>query len=188
MRKELEKLYREVDGCMRCEDTLGAKGILSRFGFPPREKYVAVVVGSEPGQRAFTHGRMTPEDYVKVFSPFAKNTNKAKLFFRDMAEAGLPYESFFFTNAVKCPVSKQAAKTCFARCGAYLEKQISAIHPAFIVLWGTAPGYLRMSEAACGEILSGTLFGVPTITINHPQGATLAYRQQVVGAVRRLFK
>ena len=123
--------------------------VLPRSGFPPSDIYEVVIIGAEPGPEA--KGVMTPAEYKKKFMPGTKNKNRVRLLFEDLESAGLPICRFFYTNAVKCPSKpkgkKSKSRKCFQNCETYLEKQLTAINPKLLIVFGSAATLLRIKRA-----------------------------------------
>lgn len=94
-----------------------------------------VLVGEAPGYR---------EDEIK--KPFA---GKAGQYLDSvLAEVGLPRQSVYITNAVKCrpPENRTPTKTELKACNPYLQRELEILSPEFVVPLGNAA-----LEATLGE-------------------------------------
>lgn len=185
--KKLLAIHCEIRKCQKCRPSLLRRNQnIPRSGFPASDKYVAMIIGAEPGGSAQGHPR--PEEYLSRFAPECGNRNKARLILQDLKDAGIDWSLFFFTNAVKCPATKRQAEKCFAKCREFLDRQIRALSPQFIVVLGTATHYMDLPTANADSIRDSNYLGVPIISVRHPQGATMLYRQRVVRAIRARMK
>jgi len=181
LKEELRKLHKEIWECRKCDYILGLSKIRPRSGFPAEDSYRAMIVGAEPGLIA--EGKPSPEEYKQMFCPGAKNANKARLIFKDIDEAGLDWNQFFFTNSVKCPATKSQAKRCFANCSQFLERQIRSVKPKVLIVMGTAAKHLQLPQAGKDKIRQSIFLGIPTFCIRHPQGARTDYRRRVLDGI-----
>jgi uracil-DNA glycosylase len=183
MKTALRKIHCRIRNCNRCRDILGEK-VLPRSGFPPDNRYRAMIIGPEPGTGAT--GMMTPSQYMKRFMPGARNYNRVRLLFEDLKTVGIDYAIFFYTNVVKCPADpgKGQSKKCIVRCKGHLETQIEAIQPKLIVVIGSAAKYLGLKQALKDSIEDGRYAGVLTLIIRHPQAASRTYRQKVARRIK----
>lgn len=180
MSDSLQIIHRAVWDCRKCAGILNNEQILPRSGFPTNGEYQAMVVGAEPGQRALSVGRPTPEQYRALFAPGARNTNKARLIFEYLQRAGVDWDQFFYTNSVKCPAQAGAqSRRCWINCQDYLQRQMQVICPKIVVVMGNAAANLGFSKASKGEFYKTELFGFPILVMTHPQGATTEYMNRV---------
>ena len=102
----LPDIHDAVSRCRRCAGILDERRIIPRSGFPPTGDYVALVIGCEPGQAA--EGRPTPEQYrIRFDWRTPNNRNTVRLLFKAIHEAGVDWETLFYTNAVKCPATPE---------------------------------------------------------------------------------
>ena len=186
MKNQLRIIHRTVKKCNKCKRILKDR-VLPRSGFPSRCIYKAVIIGAEPGPRA--KGLMIPTEYEKKFMPGAKNTNTVRYLFEDLKSADIEYREFFYTNAVKCPAkTKSDSRKCFDECETYLKKQLMAINPQFLVVFGSAAKLLRLKVAKKNSIEMDTYEGFPAIIIRHPQGASKNYRMKVTKIIKGNLK
>ncbi len=102
-----------------------------------------------------------------------------RLLFKAFHEAGVDWETLFYTNAVKCPAKPKLAPTCYSRCRDFLQAQIEALNPRIIVVLGRAADRIGVPRAPKGQIIECTFEGRPCIVVTHPQGATSAYLAEV---------
>jgi len=186
MKNQLRIIHRTVKKCNKCKRILKNR-VLPRSGFPSRCIYKAVIIGAEPGPRA--KGLMTPTEYEKKFMPGAKNTNTVRYLFEDLKSADINYREFFYTNAVKCPAQTKAdSRKCFEECEVYLKKQLMAINPKFVVVFGSAAKLLHLKRAKKDSIELDNYEGFPAIIIRHPQGASKNYRKQVTRIIKNKLR
>jgi hypothetical protein len=183
MNEGMIKIHKTVSQCSRCAGILNESRIIPRSGFPPTGKYDAMVIGCEPGQSA--EGHPTPEQYKERFDWGApKNRNTVRPLFKAIHEAGVDWNTLFYTNAVKCPATPAQASLCYVKCGVFLQKQIQALNPRVIVVFGRAADIIGVGRVARGEIGDCSCMGHPCIIATHPQGATRAYLARVGQHVR----
>lgn len=183
MNDAMIKIHKSVGQCRRCAGILDESRIIPRSGFPPTGKYDAMVIGCEPGQSA--GGRPTPEQYKGRFDwRTPKNRNTVRILFKAIHEAGVDWNTLFYTNAVKCPATPAEASLCYLKCGAFLQKQIQALNPRVIVVFGRAADIIGVDRVGRGEIGDCSCMGHPCIIATHPQGATCAYLARVGQHVR----
>jgi uracil-DNA glycosylase len=174
----LSDIHDAVSRCRRCAGILDERRIIPRSGFPPTGDYVALVIGCEPGQAA--EGRPTPEQYrIRFDWRTPNNRNTVRLLFKAIHEAGVDWETLFYTNAVKCPATPELAPTCYSHFRSFLQAQIEALDPRIIVAFGRAADRIGVPRAAKGQIVDCTFEGRPCIVVTHPQGATSAYLGEV---------
>ncbi len=186
MKNKLRNIHRRIRKCNKCKRILKNK-VLPRSGFPPRDIYKAVIIGAEPGPRA--KGLMTPTEYEKRFMPGTKNKNTVRLLFEDLKSADIDYREFFYTNAVKCPAQTKAdSRKCFEECETYLKKQLTAVNPKFVVVFGSAANLLRLKRAKKDSIERDKYEGFPAIIIRHPQAASKNYRMRVTRRIKNNLK
>jgi uracil-DNA glycosylase family 4 len=57
---------------------------------------------------------------------------------KSRSQRAVDWQRFYFTNAVKCSATKAQDHQCFAACRTFLERQVRALNPRFIVMIGTA--------------------------------------------------
>ena len=185
VRESLEEVHKEVWHCRKCAGILEEDQILPRSGFPPKGKYRAVVVGVEPGQGARNVGRLTPEEYKRLFAPDAGNRNTVRLIFKHLQAVGADWCEFFYTNSVKCPAkSGSQSRRCWAKCGDYLRRQIEAIRPKIVVVMGKGADNLGLQTAKEGKSYRAEVFGFPAIVMTHPRGARWDYLRRVTGEIK----
>ena len=183
----LAAIHEDVAACHRCVPSpLSPSQNVRRSGFPAKNRYIAMIVGAEPGPRA--RGHLSPEDYLLRFTPGYRDRNKARLIFEDLEKLRVDRAPFFFTNAVKCSATKAQAHECFAACRTFLDRQVRAINPRFMVVIGTAASYMGVPRAGADSIRSSAYSDIPVISVRHPQGATMFYRRRVVEAIREQLK
>jgi uracil-DNA glycosylase family 4 len=186
MKNKLRKIHRRIRKCNNCTEILKDK-VLPRSGFPPRDFYKVVIIGAEPGPKA--KGLMTPTEYEKRFMPGTKNTNRVRLLFEDLKDARIPYQKFFYTNAVKCPAkSKAESRKCFKNCETHLKDQLAVIKPKFLVVFGSAATLLRIKRAKKDTIERDKYMRIPVIVIRHPQAASKGYRIRVAKRIKYNLK
>jgi len=51
MKEKLQEIYKNIKNCNTCSGTIKFKG-KPRFGFPPSNDYIAMIIGAEPGPPA----------------------------------------------------------------------------------------------------------------------------------------
>ena len=189
MKRELEKISQIVMGCSACSAIMQFNG-KPRFGFPPANDYVAMIVGAEPGPPA--KGEMTHEQYREKFAPYASGKNKMQLLFKYIANAGADWTRIFYTNSVKCPPgvnpSEKLLRHCFLNCEKHLEAQIQAINPKIIVVVGKAVKRMGINNVTNGSmwknidncLINLTEYnGIKTLAIRHPQGASVTCMETI---------
>lgn len=197
-KKDLEGIYQIVNDCRTCNAIMSFNG-KPRFGFPPGNGYLAIIVGAEPGPPA--KGELTPEQYQDLFAPHASGKNKMQLLFKYIANAGGDWKRFFFTNSVKCPPGanpqENLMQDCFLNCERHLEAQIKAIKPKLIVVVGKAAKRLRLKNSVGSSInnkidkcpINRTEYkGINTIAVRHPQGASRACMEKIAGEICYLLR
>ena len=120
-----------------------------------------------------------------LFAPGAGNTNKARLIFEYLQRAGVDWNQFFYTNAVKCPAQAGSqSKKCSINCQDYLRRQMQVIRPKIVVVMGNAAVNLGCRKATKAESYRTELFGFPALVMTHPQGATANYMSRVATEIR----
>lgn len=178
MNDAMIKIHETVSRCRRCAGILDKSRIIPRSGFPPVGKYTAMVIGCEPGQSA--KGHPTPEQYKGRFDwRTPKNRNTVRLLFKAIHEAGVDWNTLFYTNAVKCPATPAQAPKCYYKCQSFLQEQIQALNPRTIIVFGHAADRIGFTQAGREQIVDCTFEGYPCIVTSHPQGATLDYLAEV---------
>lgn len=183
MNDSMIRIHESVRHCRRCAGILVESRIIPRSGFPPAETYAAMVIGCEPGQSA--EGQPTPEEYKERFDwRTPKNRNTVRLLFKAINNAGVDWNTFFYTNAVKCPAPPADAPRCYANCQTFLQEQIKALNPRIIIAFGRAACRIGVPQVGKGQIDECTFEGRPCIVTTHPQGATCAYLAEVGQYVR----
>lgn len=172
------EIHEAVRRCTRCAEILDESRIIPRSGFPPDGTYSAMVIGCEPGQSA--ENILTPELYKRRFEwRTLHNRNTVRLLFKAIHEAGVDWDTLFYTNAVKCPATPKQAPSCYVYCRTYLQGQIQALSPKIIVAFGRAAGMVGLPRASKGQIVECSFEGYPCIVVTHPQGATRSYLANV---------
>ena len=186
MNDRMIKIHEIVSRCRRCAGILDESRIIPRAGFPPAGIYTAMVIGCEPGQRAEDHP--TPEQYKGRFDwRTPKNRNTVRLLFKAIHEAGIDWNTLFYTIVVKCPATPAQAPHCYVNCRAFLTEQIRTIDPRIIVAFGRAAERIGVLRAGKGKIVECTFEGYPCIVSTHPQGATRTYLSQVAKRVAKRY-
>lgn len=203
MKEKLQEIYKNIKNCNTCSGTIKFKG-KPRFGFPPSNDYIAMIIGAEPGPPA--SGELTPKEYRDKFSPQASGKNKMQLLFKYLDETGPDkvgenWKRFFFTNSVKCPPGlnppEKILKECFRNCEKYLEDQIKTIKPHLIIVIGksakrlgidTNLTYVDVNKNAKKFSIKNpancpigiTKFkGIKTLSMRHPQGAEIGCLKKI---------
>jgi len=211
MKKELHEIYNNMRNCSKCSGAMEFKG-KPRFGFPPSNDYLAMIIGAEPGPAA--SGELTPKEYRERFSPQASGKNKVQLLFKYLDETGPDktgenWKRFFFTNSVKCPPGlnppEKKLKECFRNCEKYLNAQIQTIKPRLIIVIGKSAKRLGIDQnlkyldsdknakkfgirnpANCP--IGITKFrGIKALSIRHPQGAEIGCLKKIAVEVWTLL-
>ena len=179
----MSKIHKAVSKCSRCLGILDESRIIPRSGFPPNGKYEAMIIGCEPGQSA--EGRPTPEQYKRRFDWRTKGRNTVRLLFKAIHQAGVDWDSLFYTNAVKCPATPAEAPLCYLNCEEFLKRQVQALNPRVILVFGRAANMIGVHKVGRGEIADCICLGHPCIIATHPQGAKREYLAEVVKQVRK---
>lgn len=183
MTDTLAAIDREVQGCSKCAAIKNVR-VLPRSGFP-EGRYEIMIIGAEPGRRA--KRRLTPEEYKAKFVGKSRGSNKAALIITDLE--GISSDRIFFTNSTKCPAFTAAAsRSCFENCKSYLSRQIAVIQPKLIVTIGRASSHLGLRRPGRANWFDDLYRGIRTISVRHPQGATLVYRQEVAAHIRQVYE
>jgi len=177
------KIHDAVNRCKRCAGILDESHIIPRSGFPPEDNYSGMVIGCEPGPGA--KERLTPEQYKRRFDwQTPSNTNTVRLLFKAIHEAGVDWNTLFYTNTVKCPATPSQSRKCYVNCQDFLQNQIKAIKPHVIVVFGSAADRIGIPRAAKGQIIDYTFEDYPCIITTHPQGAYSTYLAEVAQRIR----
>lgn len=198
MKQKLENIYPVINECSACSSIMSFNG-KPRFGFSPSNDYVAMVVGAEPGPPA--KGEYTPEQYQEKFAPYASGRNKMQLLFKHISNAGADWKRIFYTNSIKCPPGgnppEKLLRECFINCEKHLESQIKAINPKFIVVVGKAAKRLGLYHAFNETMVESIddcpihlseYKGIKTMTIRHPQGASVLCMEAIANQICNLLK
>jgi len=115
---------READ-CVRCNLHRGAKTICLLGDGPVPSK--VMLVGEAPGARE--------DDVERPFSGVA-----GQYLDRILSEVGLPRDSVYITNAVRCrpPDNRTPTKTELKACSVFMQRELEIVDPSHILLLGNA--------------------------------------------------
>lgn len=154
---DLARLREVALGCPRC--TLAETRQQVVFGEGDANARV-MVVGEAPGADEDRTGR-----------PFVGRAGK--LLDLLLASVGLPRESVYICNVLKCrpPGNRNPAAEEVEACSPYLIKQVELIAPSAIVAFGTfAAQTLLATRESIGRLRGGThsYRGVPLVSTYHP--------------------
>jgi DNA polymerase len=118
----LEQLDEQIRNCRKCRLWQGAKNAVPGEG-PATAK--VMLVGQNPGAEEDEAGK-----------PFVGRAGK--FLSKVLAKNGIRREELFVTNIVKhvSPKNRKPLPDEIAACAPYLEQQIKAIKPKFVVLMG----------------------------------------------------
>lgn len=121
---ELEHLKQKASGCSRCQLRSGCQGVVFGEGNPFSP---IMFVGEGPGQTEDELGR-----------PFVGKAGQ--LLDKILQAAGLPRESVYITNIVKCrpPGNRTPTPDEMQTCLPWLREQFLILRPKFIILLGLA--------------------------------------------------
>lgn len=154
---DLDRLREIALGCPRCKLAETRRHVVFGEG-DPRAR--VMVVGEAPGADEDRTGR-----------PFVGRAGK--LLDLLLAAVGLPRESVYICNVLKCrpPGNRNPAPEEVEACSPYLIEQVELIAPAAIVAFGTfAAQTLLATRESIGRLRGGThsYRGVPLVSTYHP--------------------
>lgn len=123
-----EEMARALEDCKRCPLHQGRTKVV--FGEGPRDSSI-LFVGEGPGAEEDLSGR-----------PFVGRSGR--FLSQLMEEAGIPRESVFISNVVRCrPPDNRAPKASeISACLGWLEKLVQLLRPKVIVTVGNVPSRL----------------------------------------------
>jgi uracil-DNA glycosylase family 4 len=153
----LEAVAHDVAGCRRCPLCEGRTHTVPGEGHPAAR---LMCVGEGPGETEDRTGR-----------PFVGRAGE--LLTEILAAIGLPRETVFIANVVKCrpPQNRKPAAEEMARCLPYLQAQIRLVRPRVLLALGaTAAEGLLGVRRSLGE-LRGKVHrwdGIPLVVTYHP--------------------
>ncbi|HBV99372.1 MAG: hypothetical protein JL50_21795 [Peptococcaceae bacterium BICA1-7] len=180
MENELDQLYGEIAGCLKC--TLGAERTNTvRDTGNPRNAAV-VFVGEAPGSNE-----------VKYGLPFAGEAGKKLNLYLEMA--GLTRNDVYITNVVRCrPTANMGRRNRtpsreIPLCGGWLNRELEILKPRTVVTLGNiALKWLCGKECTIGDchgkIIENGNFSV--YPMYHPAAAI--YKKELDGLIRSEFK
>ena len=164
-----------IDACRRCD--LWERATQGVSGEGPAKAQL-MLVGEQPGDDEDTQGK-----------PFVGPAGK--LLRRALAEAGIPDDGFFLTNAVKHfsweprgkrRIHKTPAQRQIIACRAWLDAEIARVKPAVIVALGaTALNGVMGQRLKVGESRAVALqhaSGARVVATYHPSAALRAPDEQ----------
>ena len=122
-----DELKRRVSGCQKCG--LCKKRHHTVFGGGPTENCRVVVVGEGPGADEDVTGRPFVGKAGQLLTAILQDGG------------GIPRESLYITNIVKCrpPENRNPTREEAQSCSEYLEAQLLLLHPDIVVTLGNVP-------------------------------------------------
>lgn len=125
--KALQLLEQKINNCTKCEG-------LSCYRTENNYKHVPGV--GNPNARVVVIGEAPGENEAKQGIPFVGKAGN--LLTNILAAAGFPRESVFITNTIKCrpPGNRDPEQQEMDNCRKFLEMQIRAISPEWIICFG----------------------------------------------------
>lgn len=163
-----EELVREIMRCTRCPLHASRRNPVPGEG--PLNAEV-MLVGEAPGRNEDLQGR-----------PFVGMAGK--LLDAALEQAGMPRETVYITNVVKCrpPGNREPKPEEMLACLPYLKRQIEIVKPKLIVALGRISGELLYEQAGLpwrgvaeerGAVREAILFGVSVklVVTYHPAAA-----------------
>lgn len=154
----LDVLKEQVSECRRCADLCETR-TKTVFGVGPVPARL-MFIGEAPGA-----------DEDKEGEPFVGTAGK--LLNNIIAACGWRREEIYIANTLKCrpPKNRRPTPEETKNCRGYLDAQIAAVGPRWIVCWGATAGVSLLGKGAGATDLRGKVFdhaGARVVVTYHP--------------------